>query len=381
MKVVLSVEPVRFPLTGIGRYTYELAQRLAQCPEITELHYMAGRRFLPRLPSASDQSGGGHALKRMVQKSRLAIEAYRRLMPWLKGRALKGHADCLYHSPNYYLPPFKGLKVATFHDLSPFTLPQCHAPELARFLRKELTQTLERADRLITDSEFTRQELAAYFDWPLERIDTVPLAAAPEFHPRAAHELQPTLARHGLQPGGYSLFVGTIEPRKNIEVLLQAYQRLPLQARQRWPLILTGYHGWRNEAIHQRLDAAQREGWARYLGFVPSHELPLLFAGARLFTFPTLYEGFGLPVLEAMGSGVPVVCSNTSSLPEVAGEAALMCAPEDVQALTELIGKGLEDEAWRPGAIAAGLEHAGRFSWERCARETFDVYRRTVTSR
>ncbi len=381
MKVVLCVDPVRFPLTGIGRYTFELAQRLALSPDITDLRYMAGRRFVPQLPSARDASGNGHSLKRAIQKAPLAIEAYRVLMPWLKGRALKGFSDFVYHSPNYYLPPFKGLKVATFHDLSPFTWSQCHTPQLARFLQKELTQTLRRADRLITDSEFVRQELAAYFNWPLERIDTVPLASSAEFHPRTEQALRPTLARHGLQPGGYSLFVGTIEPRKNIETLLAAYERLPLALRTRWPLVLTGYHGWRNEAIHQRLETARREGWARYLGFVPGQDLPLLFAGARLFTFPTLYEGFGLPVLEAMSSGVPVVCSNNSSLPEVAGRAALMCEAMDVDALAGLIQQGLEDETWRALAIEQGLAHAAGFSWERCARETLGVYHRLVESR
>lgn len=156
---------------------------------------------------------------------------------------------------------------------------------------------------MITDSHYTRQELADYFAWPLERIHAVPLASSPEFHPRSPDALRETLARHGLEPGGYSLFVGTIEPRKNIEALLDAYGRLPLALRQRWPLILTGYHGWRSESIHSRIAQAQQQGWARYLGFAASEDLPLLFAGARLFTFPSHYEGFGLPVLEAMSSG------------------------------------------------------------------------------
>ncbi|MFS0826275.1 glycosyltransferase family 4 protein [Pseudomonas phoenicis] len=378
MKIVLSVDPVRFPLTGIGRYTYELAQRLATSPDITDLRYMASHRFLPSLPSPSDVSGKAHWLRRVAQKLPMAIETYRHLMPLLKSRALREHSDFLYHSPNYYLPRFEGRRVATFHDLSPFTWSQCHTPEIGRFLRKELTHTVQRADRLITDSEFTRQELATYFNWPLERIDAVPLASSAEFHPRDEAELAPVLARHGLQPGSYSLFVGTIEPRKNIDTLLDAYVRLPLPLRRRFPLVLTGYHGWQSEAIHQRLESAGREGWARYLGFVPGHELPLLFAGARLFTFPSLYEGFGLPVLEAMSSGVPVVCSTTSSLPEVAGEAALMCEALDVDALTALIAKGLEDQTWRHAAIDAGLTRAARFSWERCALGTLETYRRTM---
>ncbi|WP_433739398.1 glycosyltransferase family 4 protein [Pseudomonas putida] len=378
MKLVLSVEPIRYPLTGIGRYTYELAQRLQQSPEITDLHFFAGRRFLPELPTAANESGSGYGLKRAVQKNFLAVEAYRLLMPILRKAALKGHGDYLYHSPNYYLPPFSGRSVATFHDLSPFTWAHCHAPQLVRYLQKELKTTLVRADALITDSEFTRQELASYFSWPIERIHTVPLASSPEFYPRPPEKLKATLARHGLEVDGYSLFVGTIEPRKNIETLLAAYSRLPLAVRTRWPLVLTGYHGWRNDVIHQKLETARREGWAHYLGFVPSEDLPLLFAGARLFAFPSLYEGFGLPVLEAMSSGVPVVCSNSSSLPEVAGDAALMCAPMDVNELTRLIERGLTDEAWRATAVVSGIRHAQGFSWERCARETLQVYRRVI---
>ena len=149
MKLVLSVEPIRFPLTGIGRYTYELALRLQQSPEITELQFFAGRRFLPELPTAANESGSGYGLKRAVQKNFLAVEAYRLLMPMLRKAALKGHGDFLYHSPNYYLPPFAGRSVATFHDLSPFTWAHCHAPQLVRYLQKELKTTLVRADALI----------------------------------------------------------------------------------------------------------------------------------------------------------------------------------------------------------------------------------------
>ncbi|KHL71850.1 mannosyltransferase, partial [Pseudomonas putida] len=181
MKLILSVEPIRFPLTGIGRYTYELASRLQKSSEITDLQLFAGRRFLPGLPQPSDQSDAVHGLKRFVQKNALAVEAYRRLMPFLRKRALQGYEEFIYHSPNYYLPPFAGRSVATFHDLSPFTWAHCHAPQIARYLQKELMLTLERADALITDSHYTRQELADYFAWPIERIHAVPLASSPEF--------------------------------------------------------------------------------------------------------------------------------------------------------------------------------------------------------
>ncbi|MDH2246062.1 glycosyltransferase family 4 protein [Pseudomonas sp. GD03855] len=374
MNVILSVEPVRFPLTGIGRYTYELASRLQQAPSVS-VRYFSNIRFLESLPTAADQSDSAYGLKRLVQKSTVALEAYRLLMPLLRRQALKGNGDALYHGPNFFLPPYAGPSIATFHDLSPFTWMECHAPQRVRYWQKEMRKTLDRASALITDSEYTRHELAGYFGWPIERIHAVPLASSAEFCVRHYEDLRLPLARYGLAPGNYSLFVGTIEPRKNIDTLLAAYGRLPVAIRSRWPLILTGYEGWRNEQIRQRIEQAEAEGWARYLGFVPASDLPLLFSGARLFTFPSLYEGFGLPVLEAMSSGVPVVCSNSSSLPEVAGKAALMSEPLDVEALTDNLRRGLEDEHWRSSAIDKGLSHSAMFSWQRCASETIAVYK------
>jgi alpha-1,3-rhamnosyl/mannosyltransferase len=156
-------------------------------------------------------------------------------------------------------------------------------------------------------------------------------------------------------------------------VLLDAYAMLPLSARKNWPLVLIGYQGWGNTLA--RIEAAVSEGWVSYLGFVPSADLPLIFAGARLFLFPSLYEGFGLPLLEAMASGTPVVCSNESTLPEVTGNAAAMCDPKNVDELSCLIAKGLEDETWRNEARLRGLLRARSFSWKKCAEETLAVYK------
>lgn len=378
MKVILSVEPVRYPLTGIGRYTYELALRLGQAPEIDQLRYFSGTRMLLELPSPSSQSDSSYSLRRVIQQSSLAIEAYRLLMPLLKAKSLRPWKNYLYHGPNFFLPPFPGKKVATFHDLSPFSWAHCHPAQRVRFLQKELLKTLEHADALITDSEYVRREIAEHFSWPLERIHTVPLASSDDFRPRIEPELRATLAKYSLIMGGYSLFVGTIEPRKNLQTLLSSYSRLPISLRKRWPLVLTGYRGWRNDEIHRQIEAGEREGWARYLGFVPNGDLPLLYAGARLFAFPSLYEGFGLPVLEAMKSGVPVVCSTSSSLPEVAGDAALTCEALDVDALTNALQQGLEDEVWRTGAIGNGMQNAASFSWERCTQETIQVYEQVL---
>lgn len=380
MKVILSIDAVRFPLTGIGRYTYELARHLQGSSEITDLRFFTGKKFLPELPQVTEEAGNQHKLKQWVQSSYLATEAYRLLMPCLKARALRGNKDFLFHGPNFFLPPFAGPKVATFHDLSPFTWSECNTPQRIKYLQKELKKTLKHADALITDSEYTRQELSSYFSWPIDKIHAVPLACGPEFHPRSADELTPYLQRYGLSSGKYSLFVGTIEPRKNIMALLDAYAMLPMSLRQHYPLVLTGYQGWRSEDIHQKIKQAEKEGWAKYLGFLPAEQLPLLFAGARLFAFPSLYEGFGLPVLEAMASGIPVVCSNSSSLPEVVGDVALMSEAQDINKLSELLAQGLQDDIWREWAIEKGLERASVFSWSLCAEQTTHVYKKIMVS-
>ena len=382
MKVILSIDPVRFPLTGIGRYTFELARHLKEIEVIEQLRFLSGYRFasLPeQMRSVQLTALPARPFRRRLLKSPLTIELYSRVSPLLKQVALRGYADHVYHGPNFYLPPFKGPSVCTFHDLSIFTWAHCHPPERVKYMRKEIVKTLKRADMLITDTETTRQEVATYFGWPLDKIRAVPLGCSEEFRPRSVDELTPLLTKHALTSQGYSLYVGTIEPRKNLEVLLDAYALLPQAVKQQWPLVLIGYKGWRSEELHARIEKAVKEGWAHYLGFVEADDLPLIYAGARIFVFPSLYEGFGLPVLEAMASGVPVVCSNASTLPEVTGDAAAMCEPQDVDGLSELISRALQDENWRNQAISKGLLQAASFSWQRCAEETTQVYKEVLS--
>jgi alpha-1,3-rhamnosyl/mannosyltransferase len=203
------------------------------------------------------------------------------------------------------------------------------------------------------------------------------LGADPAFRPHSAAELAPVLARLGLPnllAQGYSLYVGTIEPRKNIDRLLDAYEALPEALRRHCPLVMAGSPGWRSEHTHARMARAASAGWLHYLRYVPQADLPALYAGARLFAYPSLYEGFGLPVLEAMASGTPVVTSNVSSLPEVVGNVALSIPPEDTDALTTALARALQDEPWRTQARAAGLARAATFSWQACVHRTVQVY-------
>jgi len=378
VKVILSVEPIRFPLTGIGRYTWELAHALSQEKEIVDLKFFAGRHFLEDIPQAGDEDNKNYTIKKLVQNNYIATELYRLVSPILKKKILSNFREHLYHGPNFYLPPFPGKKIATFHDLSPFTWSKCFPKNRVHFMQKELLKTLRTADALLTDSEYTRLELAKNFNWPLSKIYTVPLAYSNEFKIRNIIECQNILKHYNLIYKKFSLYVGTLEPRKNLITLFNAYSRLSLSLRQTNPLILSGYQGWNNEDIMAKIEQGQREGWVKYLGYLPAADLPYLYSAAKLFCFPSRYEGFGLPVLEAMASGTPVFCSNSSSLPEVVGNAAAMCSPDDVDQMTYLLSECLQNSEWQQQAIKRGIIQAKQFSWQKTAELTIDAYRNVL---
>lgn len=379
MKVILGAAPIQFPLTGIGRYTFELAKGIQTSDRVDDLLLFKRRSLFKEIPSEQIGSSEGSKavaspFKKAIQKIGLVSEIYRIVHPRIQQHFLRPYSDYIYHGPNFYLPRFDGLKIATFHDLSPFTWSHCHPIERVKFMQKELKRTIDTADALITDSEYTKHELCDYFGLDVAKVHAVPLAASPGFRPRHITECEAVLNHYSLGFKKFSLYVGTIEPRKNIEGLLDAYSRLPLKLRLEVPLILSGYQGWENAHIHQKIERGTKEGWVRYLGFLPADHLPILFSAAATFIFPSHYEGFGLPVLEAMASGTPVVCSNSSSLPEVAGNAALMSDPEDIDKLYENISKACQDNQWSESASDMGVIQAKKFSWEQCAERTVDVY-------
>ena len=186
------------------------------------------------------------------------------------------------------------------------------------------------------------------------------------------------LARHGLTHGKYVLSVGTLEPRKNLIGTLEAFARLPAAMRAGYPLALVGMVGWRMELLAPRLRQLSAGGTARTLGYVADGDLPYLYAGAGAFIYPSVYEGFGLPVLEALAAGVPVVTSNRASLKEVAGTAAAALEPDDFGGLSEALRKALEQEADDAAGRARRIAWARSFTWERCAEQTLAVYKRAL---
>lgn len=371
MKLILAVDALVPPLTGIGRYTWELASHYkAVRDDFDSMRFFFAGRWVAD-PADLLQTPGAEALASR-RKHRL-LRAPKSWRQWRLGREIRGH---VFHSPNYFLPDSVDSGIVTLHDLSVFKYPETHPAARIKHFERGFASTLARAAHLITDSESTRIEVIDYFGWSPERITAIGLGARPEFRCRDASGVASALDEYGLVHGEYSLCVSTLEPRKRIDRLLAAYLDLPPSLRARYPLVLAGSSGWRNETLREQIEQGEREGWLRYLGFVEETLLPLLYSGARAFLYPSIYEGFGLPVLEAMASGIPTLTSNSSSLPEVAGGSAWLVEPDDHDLLREGIEQVLCDDSWRKAAIARGLRVARTLTWERCAKRTLDVYRR-----
>lgn len=366
MKLILSVEALTPPLSGIGRYNWELAQRMRLRPEIDSLSFYRNGRWIADPASL---------LAPATRKSPFRIQPPR----WL--RKINARIKChgaVFHGPNFFLPPCADIGVVTIHDLSVFKFPETHPIERLRHFERDFTRSMAKATHLITDTETIRQEVIEFLGWPEDRINSVSLGVSEKFSPKSPAELQLVLSHYGLKSGEYCLCVSTLEPRKRIDRLLDAYALLPLTLRARFPLILIGPEGWLNESLLKMIDQGQRAGWLKHLGFVPEEDLPQLFAGARLFTYPSIYEGFGLPVIEAMASGVPVVTSNKSCLPEVTQGAALLIDPDDIESFSLALTQGLEDEEWRSNAQRKGLEISAYYQWPMCISGTIDIYHKAM---
>ncbi|MEG3178434.1 glycosyltransferase family 1 protein [Sphingomonas sp. RB3P16] len=361
MRVGITVDSLSTNLTGIGRYTWELCQGLAQNRAIDDLSYFLVDHW--RSDPAALLTG------QTRRRSRLP-KAIRR---W---RTRAGFDRRLIHGTNYFLPRQAETGVVTVHDLSIYLHPETHPIERIRDFEKQFASSLDRALHVITDSEATRRDLISHLSYPAEKVTTVHLGVSDRFRPEERATLAPRLSRLlGGPIGDYILSVATFEPRKRIEAAIVAHARFCDRTGRDVPLVLVGAKGWGNASLHALIEGEQRKGRLIMLGFVPEEELPTLYAGARLFLYPSVYEGFGLPPIEAMACGVPTIVSDRSCLPEVTRGAAMMIDPDDIDALSLAIERGLDDDIWRKGAIWAGLNVAAHYSWSRCIEKTVDIYR------
>jgi glycosyltransferase involved in cell wall biosynthesis len=375
MRVAYNARALSGPLTGVGQYTYQLALRLAAMQGL-DLFLFYGSRFERKVEAVSGRAGLNRMKVRQLGR-RFVPFAYDVVRAWRQlafARGLRSERIELYHEPNTLALDVDAPLVLTVHDLSWIRHPETHPAERVRAMNKYFEPGLRRATVVLTDSEFVKREIVEVFGVAPDRVRAIPIGMDPIFHPLPDAELQRALETHGLRPRGYLLNVGTLEPRKNLERTVRAYTLLPQALRKHFPLVLVGASGWRTQGIESIIAPLVARGEVKVLGYLAREELAAVMAGAAAMAYPSLYEGFGLPPLEAMGCGVPVIASATSSLPEVVGDAGLQVDPLDVDAIANAMRTMLEDAALRSRLSALSIERAARFTWEACAAQTFKAY-------
>lgn len=385
MRIALDGSALGHPETGVGRYTVELIRGLAALDHADDLTVLFNRR------SGDVASGLLPAAVRTVNPrwpTRALRPAWERL-GWPPAERFVGAAD-VFHASDWIHPPLRrAAMVATVHDVAPLRHPEWYAPDVVARHRAVHASLLRRDVRIVTVSAFTRDALLELGGLDEDRVEAVPSGVSADFRP--VEEAADVAARHGLDRP-YLLYVGSRERRKNVLGLLDAFGRL---AGEHPDLLLAlvgmrprvegraihGADAWIGDAFEDRVAALGLADRVRVLGSVPRADLPGLYGAAAAFVFPTLYEGFGLPVLEAMACGTPVVASDRTAVPEVAGDAAVLVDPTDPEALADGVAEVLSSEAARARLVAAGRARAAAFTWTRTAEGTRAAYERAVDDR
>ena len=367
MSIVLDARTATDHFPGIGRYVVNLARALAPLADgrltlLCDPTGTATRYELPELPRINCPASP-FSLKQQ----------------WLVPLALRRHSATLYHSPYYLMPYRTGITtIFTCHDLIPLIYPELFTTTQRLIFRAAHRLALTTARAVIAVSNTTRADLSRFFGVDPARVAVIPEAADAHFQPQPRERIAVLRQQHGL-PDKYVLFLASNKPHKNLARLLEAWSQI---ARHVAPvrLVIAGHWDTRFPQARERAATLDLENSTVFLGPVPEADLPALYSGAEWFVFPSLYEGFGLPVLEAMACGAPVICSNISSLLEVVGDAAMMVSPQNTGDLATALHRVLAEVELRAELRARGLARAHQFTWESTARATWQVYATVITS-
>ena len=351
--------------SGIGHYTSELASGLANSFPETRFQLIA--------PVAVDIER--EALPSNLEVVQVAVNALRRRW-WTIGLPLyvrQNHLT-LYHGTNYNVPLWRRCPtVVTIHDLSLLLYPETHREDLVQRARRRLPTMTRVAAHVITDSESVKTEITQHLGIPVEKITAVPLAPRPTFQAMRKHDAEEVLRRIGIEQE-FILFVGTVEPRKNLITLVRAFDTLMRETDLRPQLVIAGQKGWLTDELYSYVDQSTLRDRVLFTGYVSDSDLRALYSSCRASVYPSLYEGFGLPPLEAMACGAPVITSRIPVIMETSEGAGILINPTNVPELTGALVQLLTSPGKREALSKAGLERAAQFTWERTARRTFEVY-------
>jgi glycosyltransferase involved in cell wall biosynthesis len=364
---------------GIGRYTRELIRALLAVPADHRytLVYASPQPLQPAANPLRSDLPAAVRLRRIPFHDKWLMRAWHRLRLPIPIELVTGRVD-LFHSPDFTLPPtLPGVPtLLTVHDLSFIRDPDSAWPSLRVFLERAVSRSVKRATHVLADSQATRDDLVDIWHTPAEKITVLYSGVEPRFRPiRDRAQLDQIREKYRIEPKPFILAIGTLQPRKNYKRLIEAFALLanepPFKTLQ---LIIAGGRGWLFDDIFTHVKQFGLEDRVRFPGFIADEDLPALYSAADLLAYVSLYEGFGLPALEAMACGTPVVGSNVSSVPEVIGSAGLQVDPRDVDAIADALKRMLTQADLRERSIAAGIERAKQFTWEQSAQQLLSIY-------
>ncbi|MCA1816523.1 MAG: glycosyltransferase family 4 protein [Acidobacteria bacterium] len=381
MLIGLDAIPLTEPLSGVGRYTLELARALAAASPADDFELVYPARYPPITIAEDDgepAGGGGGSFPPNLKLARVRAGLLGRRW-WLVGlpRQLKRRRRALFHGTNYEVPLRAACPtVLTVHDLSAFTHGETQLPRRARRLRRRLPLMARAATHVITPTEAVRREACEILKLDAAKVTAVHEAPRAVFRPLARERAAGVLRRLGVA-GDFLLAVGTIEPRKNLTTLVAAFERVALS--RPLTLVVAGREGWLVETLRARVESSPARERVRFTGHLPDETLRALYSSCLAFVYPSLYEGFGLPPLEAAACGAAVVASRIPPLEETLGErGALLFDADDADGLARALHDLCDDESLRGRLALAGRQRAAEFTWERAARETLAVYARAL---
>jgi glycosyltransferase involved in cell wall biosynthesis len=373
MQVCLDIQAAIAQRAGVGRYTQMLIECLPEGAADTDhlrLFYFDFHKRGQPFPSSSPRV----EFKGMEKVPGRLVQQLWKWVDWPPFDLFSGPAD-LFHFPNFIIPPQpRGKAVVTIHDMSFHRFPQFTETRNLSFLSHAIAHTARRADAIITDSHFSANEISACLGVEKSRVFPIHLGISPTLQAPPLETLVDLRRRHKLDKP-YLLTVGTIEPRKNIPLLLDLFEHFRDFD---GDLVIAGMPGWKCAPIFERMKTSPVANRIRYLDYLPESDLPALYAGAAAFVFPSFYEGFGFPPLEAMACGTPVVASRGGSLPEVLGEAASFPLTWDVEEWRGAVRQILSDSTLRQTLVERGLRQVSRYRWSETARQTWQVYRQVA---
>jgi alpha-1,3-rhamnosyl/mannosyltransferase len=365
-------------LDGIGTYTKAMWSALQDIkeqvsPPLNLKPYAFGRDFVP-MPFGTPKTLADRFKYHVILSGVLRVP--------LANSAAIGKDVEIFHATDHQIPQIQGTPVvATVMDLIPQLHPEWIKQDLRRVKSWLFTQSIRKADHIITISEYSKQDMVDYLGLDPDRISVTPLGVDPIYFERIeTSQREAVLAKYDVKPG-FFLVIGTLQPRKNLPRVLEAFQALPDEFRKTHPLIVVGRDGWNNEDLIPQLKALEQAGEGKWLSYLPQTEVFALLQSAGALVFASLYEGFGLPVIEAFAAQCPVIASNTTSLPEVTADAAWSVDPLDARSICNAMQDVVNQPELRAEKIEKGLVRARHYSWQACARKTLAVYQKVLAGK